>query len=71
MSSGEKKVFDVLVEAFPDDLSKADIAERAGFSPTSGGYGQLLARLNNINAIEYPRQGYARLSKYASLEEAR
>jgi hypothetical protein len=54
------KILRVLVEAYPGALSKEDVAERIGVSPTSGSYANNLGHLRTLGAITYPTRGAAR-----------
>jgi hypothetical protein len=58
----ERRVLEALVDVWPDDLSKQDLGERAGYTvgPKVGGaYGNILGRLRSLGLIEYPAQGRA------------
>ena len=47
------KILRVLVDAYPHPMSKPELAERAGFSPTSGGYYNYLGTLRSMGLIDY------------------
>jgi len=47
----------VLIEAYPNAITKDDLADRVGVSRTSGGYFNNLGRLRTLGAIEYPARG--------------
>jgi len=54
----ERALFDVLVEVYPHGLSKADLAERAGKSATSGGYFAALATLRRNEIMVRAADGF-------------
>jgi uncharacterized protein len=46
-----------LIHIYPREISKADLAEAAEQSPTSGGYFNNLGRLRTLGLIDYPTPG--------------
>jgi hypothetical protein len=48
----ERKIVDVLWGVRPDALTRDGLAERAGYSPDSGGYANALGRLRTLELIE-------------------
>src|SRR5207247_7378745 len=42
------KILKVLIEAHPDPMPKTELAERAGFSPGSGGYDDYIGNLRSM-----------------------
>lgn len=51
LSTGAKTFLRLLIEAYPESLSKAELAESAGYSPKSGGNDQILADLRRRDLI--------------------
>jgi uncharacterized protein len=56
-SNPQIKILDVVTSA-PLIFLKEDVAERSGYSPTSGGFNNLLGELRSKGLIHYPRPGY-------------
>ncbi len=52
-----------LLDAHPDDMSKAELAEAIGVSPSSSGYQNNLGALRTLGAITYPTGGRVVASK--------
>lgn len=46
-----------LLEAYPAAISKTELAEQAGVSPTSSGYANNLGALRSLGLLDYPRPG--------------
>lgn len=58
----EKRVLQVLIDAYPDPMDKQAVGEAAGYTvgPKVGGaFGNILGRLRTLGLIDYPRQGQA------------
>lgn len=49
------KILEALIPLYPNSLSKDDLAEKIGVSPTSGGYFNNLGSLRSLGLIDYPR----------------
>jgi hypothetical protein len=58
LSNAEGLALKVLLEAWPATLTKAEIAERAGYAPDGGGFNNALSRLRTLQLID----GYRDLS---------
>ena len=52
MGTGERKVLDVLVDSYPDDLSHLELCERAGYSPDASTIGVILSKLRKLGLVE-------------------
>ena len=61
-SKSRKQIVAELINAYPDALSRSDLANRLVKSPDSGGYKNNLGKLRTLGAIEYPQSGYVRAS---------
>jgi hypothetical protein len=57
LSTSQAEILRQLIATYPNVLAKSDLAERAGQSPTSGGYFNNLGRLRSLGVIDYPRPG--------------
>lgn len=51
------RVLGPVIDAYPGNISRKDLAELAGRSPTSGAYGQDLGYLKALGLIDYPSPG--------------
>ena len=63
MSVAQEKILDVLIEIYPESITKNELAERVGASPTSGGYFNNLGSMRTMGALEYPEKGSVVASK--------
>jgi len=52
LRAGERKMLDILVEVYPDTLSRQDLAERTGFEASGGTFGTYLGVLRRNGLIE-------------------
>lgn len=53
----EQKLLRVLIEMYPNDLAKDELAERTGYAPGSGGFNNPCGRLRTLGLVEYPSAG--------------
>lgn len=53
----EQKLLKVLLEIYPTDISKDELAERSGYAPGSGGFNNPCGRLRTLSLVEYPQPG--------------
>jgi uncharacterized protein DUF87 len=53
----EASVLGVLVEVYPDALSRERLAEKAGYSPTSSSFANALGRLRTLELLERMQRG--------------
>lgn len=53
----QAKILVELIEAHPNALTREEIAQRTGYSATSGGFQNLLSKLRTAALIEYPDRG--------------
>jgi hypothetical protein len=59
----ERRVLEVLLDAYPDPMRKKDVGAAAGYSvgeKIGGTFGNVLGRLRSLGLIDYPQTGYAR-----------
>ncbi len=52
MGEGERKVLDVLLESYPEALSKEELCERTGYSPVASTMGVILSKLRKLGLVE-------------------
>lgn len=57
VSGSQAKILRALIEIYPEDLSKDELANQIGVSQRSGGYYNNLGRLRTLGAIAYPEPG--------------
>lgn len=57
LSVPEQKLMRPIIEAYPDDLSNEELAEKSGYIATSGGFNNLKSRLRTFGLIDYPIPG--------------
>jgi hypothetical protein len=68
LSGSQNAILRNLIAAYPDDMAKSDLAEKAGQSPTSGGYFNNLGRLRSLGLIDYPSPGRVVANRVLFLE---
>jgi uncharacterized protein len=66
----QMRIVSAVAEAYPADLSKDELAERAGTSATSSAYANNLGRLRTFGLITYPSQGRVRADERLFPEKA-
>ena len=59
-----------LIAIYPKQISRAELAERAGVSQTSSAYGINLRVLNSMGFVDYPDPGYVAAEPVLFVEEA-
>lgn len=59
LPKAERSILTVLEEAYPEGLAKEEVAARAGYEPTGGGFNNALGKLRALELIE---RGTPRLS---------
>jgi hypothetical protein len=60
-----RKILSVFLELEPGtELSKADLAERAGYSEGGGAFANPLGALRTAGFVDYPRSGYVRAADW-------
>jgi hypothetical protein len=62
------KILSALHEVHPEGMDKAELAEKAGASPTSSAYTNNLGSLRSAGMIEYPDFGMARCADWIFLQ---
>lgn len=64
------RLIEQLVAVYPESLSKAELADRAGASPTSSGYTNNLGGLRSLGLVDYPTPGRVAAQPVLFLEAA-
>lgn len=62
LSSPQRKLFDALLAH--GEMSKSDLAEATNYSPTSGGFANLLGQLRSMGIVDYPAAGRVALVEW-------
>ena len=60
LSGPERRVLEVLIDVYPDALSKPEAGARSGYrvgDKVGGTYGNILGRLRSLGLIDYPSRG--------------
>jgi len=57
----ERKILDVLLPIFPDDIDKVELASTCGYA-VGGAFNNPLGRLRTLGLIEYPEKGRVKAS---------
>ncbi|HEV8230187.1 MAG TPA: hypothetical protein VGQ86_09530 [Candidatus Limnocylindria bacterium] len=70
VSGTQARILRELIAVYPSSLTKDELAQRTGQSPTSGGYFNNLGRLRSLGFIEYPAAGHARAADILFIEAA-
>jgi len=52
LGKAERASLDALAEVFPAALAKDEVAARAGYEPSGGGFNNALSRLRSLELIE-------------------
>ncbi|MGO9960833.1 MAG: helicase HerA-like domain-containing protein [Solirubrobacteraceae bacterium] len=63
-------ILERLIEAYPDRISREDLAERVDVPSTSGGFKNNLGRLRSLGLIDYPASGYVAALPVLFLQQA-
>jgi uncharacterized protein len=53
-----RRILEELINAYPEDVTREDLARLSDQSPTSGSYANHLGALRSLGVIEYPAQGW-------------
>ncbi len=56
LSPSESKLLKVLIEAYPESVTRADLAERTGYTE-NGHFNNMLGHLRTLGAVSYPAGG--------------
>ena len=70
VGAAKARLLQVLIDVYPNALSKTELAERAGASPTSSSFTNNLGSLRALGLIDYPSQGHVAALPVLFLEDA-
>lgn len=65
----EQKLLKPLLEIYPSDLSKDELAQQVGYAPGSGGFNNPCGRLRTLGLVEYPAPGRVKAKQLLFLEQ--
>jgi uncharacterized protein len=67
-SGPEQKILRALLDnAGPNEMSKVELAEKAGYSPIGGAFGNPIGALRTKGLLDYPRQGLVQAADWLFL----
>lgn len=52
-----RRILEPLIDAYPESMTKIDLADLAGYSVAGGGFGNPLGRLRTLGLVDYPQSG--------------
>lgn len=64
LSVPQQRILAPVMEAYPESLTNQEAADKAGYSPTSGGYANPRGSLKSLNLITYPSPGSLRAADW-------
>jgi len=53
----QRRILEPLLRAYPDPMTRAALAEAAGYQPTGGAFQNPLGALRSLGLIDYPASG--------------
>jgi hypothetical protein len=57
LSEPQRKLLRVLIARYPEAMLREELASEAGYSPSSGGFANLLGQLRTLGIVDYPERG--------------
>lgn len=60
LNTPQQTVLEAILQRWPAEVSRDEIAEASGYSSSGGGFNNILGRLRSFGLIDYPRTGFAR-----------
>lgn len=63
ISTPQATLLRVILEAWPESMSREELAERANVSLTSSAFTNNVSRLSTLKALTYPQKGYVKASE--------
>lgn len=71
VSPQQRRILDFLIAAWPQPVSRQDLADAINLSVTSGGFKNYLGEMRTLRFISYPADGFVAAESVLFLEEAR
>jgi hypothetical protein len=69
LSNPQWKLMAALLEAHPEAMTRDALGEASGYSPSSGGFNNLIGSLSTLRMIEKPQPGSVRAADWLFLEQ--
>ncbi len=57
LTASQARVLSAVIAAYPAPVDRDALGSRTGYSPTSGGFNNLLSQLRSLKLIDYPSKG--------------
>lgn len=67
LESRHVKLFDAVVSAYPDALTREQLAEATGYQPGNGNFNNLVGKLSGLEIVTYPQPGHVRAADWLFL----
>lgn len=64
LTSPQTKILEVLINAYPDPMSRDDVAVGSDYQPGTGSFNTYIGSLSSIDLITYPQRGMARAADW-------
>jgi uncharacterized protein len=58
LQTAQRKILSVLLDEYPNELSRADLAERSGYSVEAGHFNNMVGSLRSLGLVSYPEKGF-------------
>lgn len=58
LNGPQRKILQPLIDAYPSQLSRDEVAEISGYTPGSGAFNNPVSSMKSLGLIEYPVSGY-------------
>lgn len=65
------RILQAIIEAYPEPISKENLASASGYAAGGGAFGNYLGRLRSFGVLDYPRQGFVKATDVLFPEELR
>lgn len=64
LKAPQQRVLAPVLDAYPDQVARSDLAVAAGYRPSTGNFGNLLGSLRSVGLIDYPSAGQVRAAPW-------
>lgn len=71
LDRAEERMLRILLEQYPEPVPNADLREQSGYSPRSGTFDQVRAKLSKMSLVEYQPAGHTRATSLLFPEQLR
>jgi hypothetical protein len=62
------KIFDAVIAAYPESLTRDAVAEASGYQANNGNFNNLVGKIKTLGFIEYPSPGSVRAADWLFVE---